>query len=57
MSIIEELPFKLLNYSEQITLYIIIDFNFMALFFAYKLFYNKKNNNGKIRIMNGFVAV
>ena len=57
MSIIEELPFKLLNYSEQIALYIIIDFNFMALFFAYKLFYNKKNNNAKIRIMNGFVAV
>ena len=57
VSIIEELPFILLNYSEQIALYIIIDFNSMALFFAYKLFYNKKNNNAKIRIMNGFVAV
>ena len=59
VSIIEELPFILLNYSEQIALYIIIDFNFMAVFFAYKLFYNKKNNNAKlkIRIMNGFVAV
>lgn len=57
VSIIEELPFILLNYSEQIALYINIDFNFMALFFAYKLFYNKKNNNAKIRIMNGFVAV
>ena len=29
----------------------------MAVFFAYKLFYKKKNNNAKIRIMNGFVAV
>ena len=57
MSIIEELSFILLNYSAQIALYIINDFNFMALFFAYKLFYNKKNNNAKIRIMNGFVAV
>ena len=59
MSIIEELPFILLSYSEQIALYIIFYFNFMAVFFAYKLFYNKKNNNAKlkIRIMNGFVAV
>ena len=54
MSVIEELPFILLNYSEQIALYIIIDFNCMALFFAYKLFYNKKNNNAKIRIMNAW---
>ena len=30
-SIIEELPFILLNNSEQIASYIIIDFNFMAL--------------------------
>ena len=52
----EELPFILFNYLEQIPLYTIIDFNFMALFFAYELFYNDINNNDKIRIMNGFVA-
>ena len=52
----EELPFILLNYSEHIPLYTIIDFNFMALFFAYELFYNNINNNDKLRIMNGFVA-
>ena len=31
-SIIEELPFILLNYSEQIALYTHIHFNFMAFF-------------------------
>ena len=53
-SIIEELPFILLNYSEQIALYTHIHFNFMAFFFAYELFNNKVNSNDKIRIMNGF---
>ena len=53
-SIIEERPFMLLNYSEQIALYTHIHFNFMAFFFAYKLFNNKVNSNDKIRIMNGF---
>ena len=28
----------------------------MALFFAYELFYNKINNNDKLRIMNDFVT-
>ena len=53
-SIIEELPFILLNYSEQIAIYTHIHFNFMTFFFAYELFNNKVNNNDKIRIMNGF---
>ena len=53
-SIIEELPFILLNYSEQIASYTLIHFNFMAFFFAYELFNNKVNTNDKIRIMNGF---
>ena len=53
-SIIEELPFILLNYSEQIALYTHIHFNFMAFFFAYELFNTKVNSNDKIRIMNGF---
>ena len=53
-SIIEELPFILLNYSEQIASYTLIHFNFMAFFFAYELFNNKVNSNDKIRIMNGF---
>ena len=53
-SIIEELPFTLLNYSEQIASYTLIHFNFMAFFFAYELFNNKVNTNDKIRIMNGF---
>ena len=46
----EELPFILLNYSKQIPLYTIIDFNFMALFFAYELFYNNIHND-KIRMV------
>ena len=46
----------LLNYSEQIALFTITDFNFMALFFVYKVIYNKINNNDNISIMNGFVA-
>ena len=53
-SIIEELPFILLNYSEQIALYPHVHFNSMAFFFAYELFNNNVNNNDKIRIMNGF---
>ena len=52
----EELPFILSNYSEQIPLYAIIDFNFMALFFVYELFYKNINNHDEKRIMNGFVA-
>ena len=53
-SIIEELPFIPLNYSEQIALYTHIHFNFMAFFFAYELFNNKVNSNDKIRNVNGF---
>ena len=53
-SIIEELPFILLNYSKQIASYTLIHFNFVAFFFAYELFNNKVNTNDKIRIMNGF---
>ena len=53
-SIIEELPFILLNYSEQIALYPHVHFTSMAFFFAYELFNNNVNNNDKIRIMNGF---
>ena len=49
------MPFILLNHSEQIAFYTIIDFDFMALF-ELRTIYNKINNNDEIRIMNGFVA-
>ena len=54
--IMNDQSFHIIKLFRTTALYAIIDFNFMALFFAYEVFYNKINNNDKLRIMNGFFA-